>query len=104
VLNSERISRISPRTMLAPFGSNESTAVTTYMITLEIVRLVNPRPAYGRDIGGAVISIVGMVSTRLAALDMAMITFSRCSGILCLRLVRSGLNVRREAEVCLRVR
>jgi hypothetical protein len=82
VLNNERISRISPRTMVAPFGSNESTVVTTYMITLEIVRFVTPRPAHGRDIGGAVISNAGMVSIRLAALDMAMMAFSRCSGIL----------------------
>ena len=83
MLNSERISRTSPRTTLAPFGSNESAVITTYMITLEIVRLVTLRPAHGRDIGGAVISIAGMVSTRLAALDIAMMAFSRCSGILC---------------------
>jgi hypothetical protein len=77
VLNSERTSKTSPRTTLAFWGSNESAVVTTYTINLDLVRFVAPRPAQDRNVGGTVISIAGMVSMRLAALDIAMSVFSR---------------------------
>jgi hypothetical protein len=85
VLNNERTSKRSPRTTLAPFGSSERAVVTRYIRTFDIVRLVAPRPANGRNIGGAVISIAGIVSIRLAELDIAMSAFSRCPGMLCIQ-------------------
>lgn len=88
VLNSEKTSKRSPRTTLAPLGSNENAVVATYIINLDIVRLVARRFANDKGIGGAVISIAGMVNIMLAAPDMAMIVFSgRSAGVLCIQSV-----------------
>ena len=57
--------------------------VTMYMIILDIVELVR-RPVLGNGIGGMVMSIAGMVSIRLAALDIAVSAIGPCSRVSCI--------------------
>lgn len=83
MLNSERKRQRSQRTTIAFLGSIESVMVTMYMIILDIVELVR-RAVLGNGIGGMVMSIAGIVSIRLAALDRAVSTLVPCSKVFCI--------------------
>lgn len=80
MLNNERASKRSPRTTVAVLGNTESAMVTIYMIILDIVGLVW-RTAHGKGVGGIVMSIAGIVSKRLAALDIDMSVIAPCSEV-----------------------
>jgi hypothetical protein len=82
VLNNDRTSKRSPRTMVAPLGNTESPVVIMYMMILNIDEFAR-RIAYGKGVGGTVMSIAGMVSIRLAALDIDMTTITPCSEMFC---------------------
>jgi len=81
VLNNERTSKRSPRTTVALLGNTESPVVIMYMMILDIDEFTR-RIAYGKGVGGTVMSIAGMVSIRLAALDIDMATITPCSEML----------------------
>lgn len=83
MLNSERKRQRSQRTIIAFLGSIESVMETMYMIILDIVELVR-RAVLGNGIGGIVMSIAGIVSIRLAALDIAVSTIVPCSEVFCI--------------------
>ena len=83
MLNSKRTRQRSQRTTIAFLGSIESVRVTTYMIILDIVEVVR-RTVLGNVRGGMVISIAGMVSIRLAALDMTVSATAPCSEVSCI--------------------
>lgn len=57
-----------------------------YMVILDIDRFMR-RIAYGEGVGGTVMSIAGMVSIRLAALDIDMTAINPCSEMSCFRSV-----------------
>jgi hypothetical protein len=82
VLNSDRTSRRSPRTTVALLGKTESPVVIMYMMILDIDEFTR-RGAYGKGFGGTVMSIAGMVSIRLAALDIDMTAITPFSETLC---------------------
>lgn len=82
-LNNERTRQRSKRTTVAFLGNNESVVATTYMIILEAVEFVR-RTVLGKERGGMVISIAGIVSIRLAALDSAMSGIAPCFGVVCI--------------------
>jgi hypothetical protein len=82
-LNNERTRQRSKRTTVAFLGNIESVVATTYMIILDIVELVR-RTVLGKKGGGMVISIAGIVSIRLAALDRAMSGIAPCSKVFCI--------------------
>jgi hypothetical protein len=81
VLNNERTSKRSPRTTVALLGNTESPVVIMYMMILDIDEFTR-RIAYGKGVGGTVMSIAGMVSIRLAALDIDMTAITPCSAML----------------------
>lgn len=83
MLNSERKRQISQRTTIAFLDSIESVMVTMYMIILDRVDLVR-RAVLGNGIGGMVMSIAGIVSIRLAAVDIAVSTIVPCSEVFCI--------------------
>jgi len=83
VLNSERIRQRSQRTKIAFLGSIESVMVTTNMIILDIVDLLR-RAVLGNERGGMVIRMAGIVSRRLAALDIAVSAIVPCSEVFCI--------------------
>lgn len=82
MLNNERTSKRSPRTTVALLGKTESPVVIMYMMILDIDEFTR-RIAYGKGVGGTVMSIAGMVSIRLAALDIDMIAITPCSEMFC---------------------
>ena len=57
--------------IVAPLGNIESPVVITYMIILDMFGFKR-RTAYGKGVGGTVMSIAGIVSIRLVALDIEM--------------------------------
>jgi hypothetical protein len=83
VLNNDRISKRSPSTTVAPLGNTESPVVIAYMIILDIFGFKR-RTAYGKGVGGTVMSIAGIVSIRLVALDIDMSAITPCSGLSCI--------------------
>jgi hypothetical protein len=83
VLNSKRTRQRSQRTTIAFLGSIESVRVTTYMIILDIVEVVR-RNVLGNVRGGMVISTAGIVSIRLAALDIAVSAIVPFSDVFCI--------------------
>ena len=82
MLNNDRTSKRSPRTTVALLGNTESPVVTVYMMTLNIDELMR-RGAYGKGVGGTVMSIAGMVSIRLAALDIDITAITPFSEMFC---------------------
>lgn len=82
MLDNDRTSKRSPRTTVAPLGNTESPVVIMYMIILDIDGFTR-RIAYGKGVGGTVMSIAGMVSIRLAALDIDMTAITPCSEMFC---------------------
>jgi hypothetical protein len=83
VLNNDRTSKRSPRTIAALLGNIESPVVAIYMIILDIVVAFVRRTANGKGVGGTVTSMAGMVSKRLAALDIDMSAITPCSEGFC---------------------
>lgn len=83
MLNNDKTSKRSPRTTVAPLGNTESPVAITYIIVLDIIGFMR-RTVYGRGVGGTVMSIAGMVSKRLAALDIDMSAISPCSETFCI--------------------
>jgi hypothetical protein len=83
VLNNDRTSRRSPRTTVASLGNTESPVMIMNMMILDIDEFTR-RIAYGKGVGGAVMSIAGIVSIRLAALDIDMTAVTPpCSELFC---------------------
>lgn len=83
MLDSERIRQRSQRTTIAFLGSIESVMVTKYMIILDTVDLLR-RAVPGNERGGMVIRMAGIVSKRLAALDIAVSAIVPCSEVFCI--------------------
>jgi hypothetical protein len=83
VLNNDRTSKRSPSTTVAPLGNTESPVVIMYTKILDIVGFMR-RTAYGMGVDGTVMSIAGMVSIRLAALDIDMSAITLCSEVFCI--------------------
>jgi hypothetical protein len=81
-LNNERTRQRSKRTPIAFLGTIESVVATRYMTILDAVGFVR-RTVLGKERGGMVISIAGIVSIRLAALDSAMSGIAPCAGVFC---------------------
>ena len=73
MLNNDRTSKRSPRTTIALLGNTKSSVVIMYMMILDIDELTR-QGAYGKGVGGTVMSIAGMVSIRLVALGIDMTT------------------------------
>jgi hypothetical protein len=82
VLNNDRTSKKSPTTTVALLGNTESPVVIVYMMILDIDEFTR-RIAYGKGVGGTVMSMAGMVSIRLAALDIDMTAITPCSEAFC---------------------
>lgn len=82
MLNNDRTSKRSPRTTVAPLGNTESPVVIMYTRILDIDGFTR-RIAYGKGVGGAVMSIAGTVSIRLAALDIDMTAVTPCCELFC---------------------
>ena len=82
MLNNDRTSKRSPRTTVALLGNTESPIVIMYMMILDIDEFTR-RGANGKGVGGTVMSIAGMVSIRLAALDIDMTAITPFSETFC---------------------
>ena len=82
MLNNDRTSKRSPRTTVALLGNTESPVVIAYMMILYKEEFTR-RVAYGKGVGGTVMSIAGMVSIRLAALDIDMTAITPRSEMFC---------------------
>jgi hypothetical protein len=82
VLNNERTSKVSPRTAVTPLGSTDNAITDVYIAILDRVEFVVRRIARGKGIDGIVMSIAGMISIRLAALEMAISAFVPWPGVL----------------------
>jgi hypothetical protein len=83
VLNNDKTSKRSPSTTVALLGNTESPVVMAYMIVLDIVGFMR-RTANGIGVGGTVMSIAGIVSIRLAALDIDMSAITPFSEAFCI--------------------
>ena len=82
MLNNDRTSKRSPRTTVALLGNTDSPDVIMYMMILDRDEFTR-RVANGKGVGGTVMSIAGIVSIRLAALDIDMTAITPFSEMFC---------------------
>lgn len=82
MLNNDKTSKRSPRTTVALLGKTESPVVIMYTMILDIDEFMR-RGAYGKGVGGTVMSMAGMVSIRLVALDIDMTAITPFSEMFC---------------------